>query len=94
MIPFDPITRTVTGPTGSVRLTPTRAAVLAAIPKFPEAIEPAALLRKVWGVHTKAAKNKAVCRVTVYQLRGQLADAGFPWSAISYEIGRGYFSRA
>lgn len=94
MIPFDPATRTVTGPTGCVTLTPTRAAVLAAIPKFPEAISTTDLLRKVWGTHSKAALNKNVARVTVNHIRGQLADAGFPWSTIVCEYRRGYSVRA
>lgn len=93
MIPFDPATRTVTGPARSVRLSPRRAAVLAAIPPYPSAISTTDLLDKVWG-DTKAKNPQRVPLITVYELRCQLSEAGFPWSTIVCEYGRGYSVRA
>lgn len=88
MIPFDPATRSVTGPAGVVKLSPKLAAVLSAIPVHPATITSDALGQRVWG-----DPGYGVCHVTVYQLRGRLADAGYPWATIDNDFSSGYSIR-
>lgn len=89
MIRLDPYTSTVTGPSGTQRLSRTELGIISAVMRADgQAVSLAALMPPIWGAE-KRRKRLAVFRVTVCQLRERLHAAGVPLHAIETVRGVG-----
>jgi DNA-binding response OmpR family regulator len=89
MIKLDPTTRTITGPSGTQRLSRTEMGITTAIMRARgEAVSMADMMPAKWGADDRH-KRMLVFRVTVCRLRERLQAAGAPTWAIETVRGVG-----